>query len=184
MRNFKKSDTINGLTWTDKQYLNEKCVQKTPEKCKSSSSSSSSNTSNNSVGTSSTGDGGSGGGGGGGGGRLKLTLRMKRSPMLDEVIESGNSMSDDCFEPEYEVLRVEGVDNYAMMEQYNNNCYSHRKKRHKSKDRKRDREKQRANKYLNEQKQLLAPPTKRLRLIFGNESHTIDIPSTSTNLST
>lgn len=100
-------------------------------------------------------------------GGLKLTLRMKRSPMLDEVIESGNSLSEDSFEPEYEVLRVEGVDTYSN--------YSHRKKRHKSKDRKRERR-------LKEEAAVANPlPMKRLRLIFGNESHTIDIPSTSTN---
>lgn len=100
------------------------------------------------------------------GGRLKLTLRMKRSPMLDEVIESGNSLSEDSFEPEYEVLRLEGI------------CtpYSHRKKRHKAKDRKRERR-------LKEQQQQsndVYTPCKRLRLIFDNETHTRDIPSTST----
>lgn len=100
-------------------------------------------------------------------GRLKLTLRMKRSPVLDEVIESGNSLSEDSFEPEYEVLRVEGVDSQCV------SPYSHRKKRHKSKDRKRDRR----LKY--EMIALPNPPMKRLRLKFGNESHTIDIPSTS-----
>lgn len=100
------------------------------------------------------------------GGRLKLTLRMKRSPVLDEVIESGNSLSEDSFEPEYEVLRVEGVEGLYTP-------YSHRKKRHKSKDRKRDkRMKQAEVTYL---------PMKRLRLRFGNETHTIDIPSTSSN---
>lgn len=100
-------------------------------------------------------------------GRLKLTLRMKRSPVLDEVIESGNSLSEDILEPEYEVLRVEGVETSS---------FGHRKKRHKSKDRKRERR-------LRRMESLVAarPPTKRLRLIFGNESHTIDLPSTSTN---
>lgn len=100
-------------------------------------------------------------------GRLKLTLRMKRSPVLDEVIESGNSLSEDSFEPEYEVLRVEGVDSMYLP-------YSHRKKRHKSKDRKRERRLKHVESLLDR------PPMKRLKLIFGNESHTIDIPSTST----
>uniref|UniRef100_A0A6P7FC44 Histone-lysine N-methyltransferase Suv4-20 n=1 Tax=Diabrotica virgifera virgifera TaxID=50390 RepID=A0A6P7FC44_DIAVI len=106
------------------------------------------------------------------GGRLKLTLRMKRSPVLDEVIESGNSLSEDYFEPEYEVLRVEGVDNIACTP------FSHRKKRHKAKERRREKRHRLAEAAL---PQL---PMKRLKLKFGNESHTIDIPSTSTNCHT
>lgn len=97
-------------------------------------------------------------------GRLKLTLRMKRSPVLDEVIESGNSLSEDGFEPEYEVLRVEGVESFT-----------HRKRRHKSKERKRERRLKRAESPAE------PPPMKRLKLIFGNESHTINLPSTSSN---
>lgn len=97
-------------------------------------------------------------------GRLKLTLRMKRSPVLDEVIESGNSLSEDSFEPEYEVLRVEGVESF-----------NHRKRRHKSKERKRERRLKHIESLVDR------PPTKRLKLIFGNESHTIDLPSTSSN---
>ncbi|ERL91986.1 hypothetical protein D910_09309 [Dendroctonus ponderosae] len=110
------------------------------------------------------------------GGRLKLTLRMKRSPVLDEVIESGNSLSDEYFEPEYEVLRVEGVED----DEETYSSYSHRKKRHKSKDRKRDRR----SKHSEARDEVPQVPMKRLRLILGNESHTINIPSTSTNCET
>ncbi|XP_066245529.1 histone-lysine N-methyltransferase Suv4-20 isoform X1 [Euwallacea similis] len=109
------------------------------------------------------------------GGRLKLTLRMKRSPVLDEVIESGNSLGDEYLGREYEVLRVEGVDEEAPC-----TPNSHRKKRHKSKDRKRDRR----LKHAQEREELPLLPMKRLRLIFGNESHTIDIPSTSAHCET
>ncbi|XP_063234579.1 uncharacterized protein LOC134537745 [Bacillus rossius redtenbacheri] len=139
------------------------------------------------------------------GGRLKLTLRMKRSPVLDEVIESGNSLSEDSFEPEYEVLRVEGVgnENHVSDERA---IISHRKKRHKSKDKDKRHRKFRnfvesrgsdgkdRNVYLKEEtddfytsassrEPKLYPPMKRLRLIFGNETHTIDIPSTATSKS-
>lgn len=91
-------------------------------------------------------------------GRLKLTLRMKRSPMLDEVIESGTSLSEDNYGPEYEVLRVEGVDDIK------------RRKKHKT----RDRERRHKRREIHEEPTLR--PMKRLRLIFGNESRTIELP--------
>jgi hypothetical protein len=37
--------------------------------------------------------------------KLKLTLKMKKSSVLDDVLEVGNSLS--VVEPQYEVLRVE-----------------------------------------------------------------------------
>ncbi|XP_017756320.1 PREDICTED: histone-lysine N-methyltransferase Suv4-20 [Eufriesea mexicana] len=91
-------------------------------------------------------------------GRLKLTLRMKRSPVLEDIVESGTSLSEDSYEPEYEVLRVEGVEK------------SRRKKKHKTRDRERRHKKRELN--LDPP----PPPMKRLRLIFGNETHTIDFP--------
>ncbi|XP_047111802.1 LOW QUALITY PROTEIN: histone-lysine N-methyltransferase Suv4-20 [Schistocerca piceifrons] len=137
-------------------------------------------------------------------GRLKLTLRMKRSPMLDEIIESGSNFSDDSFAPEYEILRVEGVENENLIRGSHKNG-SHRKKRHKSKDRekKHRRLKELMNRQtfddINEENNIfrksecnsfysssskvetfVRPPMKRLRLILGNETHTIDIPATAT----
>lgn len=101
---------------------------------------------------------------------LKLTLKKKRSPVLDEVIESGTSLSEDSYEPEYEVLRVEGVNDDGLVDYLRYN--SHRKKRHKSKDRRR--EKRLKQLYRSELE--FSPPAKRVRIIFGNESTTIDIP--------
>ncbi|KAL6259179.1 hypothetical protein P5V15_009099 [Pogonomyrmex californicus] len=93
------------------------------------------------------------------GGRLKLTLRMKRSPVLDDIVESGTSgLSEDSYEPEYEVLRVEGLERRK------------RRKKHKSRDRERRHKKSRE---LNLDPP--PPPMKRLRLILGNETRTIDL---------
>lgn len=77
--------------------------------------------------------------------RLKLTLRMKRSPVLDEVIELGNTLSDDgssiICEPEYEILRVEGLMEHSGDDYTDSSPHStisqKRKKRHKSKDHRR-----------------------------------------------
>ncbi|KAK9509768.1 hypothetical protein O3M35_007006 [Rhynocoris fuscipes] len=97
-------------------------------------------------------------------GRLKLTLRMKKSPMLDEVIESGSGWSDESYEPQYEVLRVEGVDIVDV----------HRKRKHKSKDRE-HRKRKKEERYQT----LHSTPLKRLRLILGNETRTIDLSATA-----
>ncbi|XP_012525264.1 histone-lysine N-methyltransferase KMT5B [Monomorium pharaonis] len=93
------------------------------------------------------------------GGPLKLTLRVKRSPVLDDIVESGTSgLSEDSYEPEYEVLRVEGLERRK------------RRKKHKSRDRERRHKKSRE---LNLDPP--PPPMKRLRLILGNETRTIDL---------
>lgn len=157
--------------------------------------------------------------------RLKLTLRMKRSPILDEIIESGTSLSDGStssshfYEPEYEVFRVEGIADHSGDDDYTviGNAAQKRKKRHKSKDHRR-RQKHHHNRGTkhtvsgvsavanltsnfhqcqprNSEKNLHHPhhhqqqptthpmPMKRLRLIFGKESHIIDIPSSSSTSS-
>ncbi|XP_053682198.1 histone-lysine N-methyltransferase Suv4-20 [Sabethes cyaneus] len=197
--------------------------------------------------------------------RLKLTLRMKRSPVIDEIIESGTSLSDDTcsahnYKPEYEVLRVEGIAEESEREEddyedddeedelddeltYSSSCSSRlsqkRKKRHKSKEARRHRKRakrelrrhthhhhhhhhqsssllsQQHHHHSQQQQQQPPPPvilqpsalgpvtaavtaaaaanltpqkrspmqfpapTKRLRLIFGNETRTIDIPPTA-----
>lgn len=76
---------------------------------------------------------------------LKLTLRVKRSPLIEEM---------ESEEPEYEVLRLEGVEPGSRRV----------KKSRRSKERRRNHSPIRP-----------LPPMKRLRLIFGNESHTIDL---------
>lgn len=133
--------------------------------------------------------------------RLKLTLRMKRSPILDEIIESGTSLSDggssSYYEPEYEVFRLEGIADHS---DYSEDCSPRsnsskkRKKRHKSKKDHRRRNKRHNhqhhnhlgnNTYYNHRMDPQPLPMKRLRLIIGpnGESHTIDIPSTTSSSS-
>ncbi|CAG4940535.1 unnamed protein product [Colias eurytheme] len=87
---------------------------------------------------------------------LKLTLRVKRSPVVEEVMDCGSTTE----QPEYEVLRLEGVDPETARRI---------KKRRRSKERHRKHSPIRP-----------LPPMKRLRLIFGNESRTIDLPTAIT----
>uniref|UniRef100_A0A0K8SUJ0 Histone-lysine N-methyltransferase Suv4-20 n=2 Tax=Lygus hesperus TaxID=30085 RepID=A0A0K8SUJ0_LYGHE len=122
--------------------------------------------------------------------RLKLTLRMKRSPILDDLTESGTSWSDESsgFEPEYEVLRVEGVDVDESGTDVSGetggsegDCRKRgkRRHRHKSRDRERQHRHRRKRKHSDVDLDGFPPPQcklKRLRLICGNETRTIDLP--------
>lgn len=85
---------------------------------------------------------------------LKLTLRVKRSPVLEEVMDCRATPEV----PEYEVLRLEGVDPETAR---------------RLKKRRRSKERHRKHSPVHP-----LPPMKRLRLIFGNESRTIDLPAT------
>lgn len=108
-------------------------------------------------------------------GRLKLTLRMKRSPMFDDVIEWRRNMNEECYEPQYEVLRVEGIDEEeSRVETREESSPSRKKKKHKAKRRRKLREEARCN-----GTEETTIPLKRLRLILGNETRTIDIPSSA-----
>merc|ERR1712071_723075 len=102
-------------------------------------------------------------------GRLKLTLRMKRSPVLDEVIESGSSMDP---HPVYEVLRVEGLtEDEAQVEEAAARAKQQRRTRRKYRT-----DSSSSSSSSSSGTLVVRPTTKRLRLIFGNESHTIDLP--------
>lgn len=100
-------------------------------------------------------------------GSLKLLLRVKRSPVLDDVIESGTSLSEDCkVETEYEVVPVQSAADLDTVGD------TRPRKKHKSRDR------ERRHKRRNESSQDVPPPLatiKRLKLIFGNESTSIDL---------
>ncbi|ROT61022.1 hypothetical protein C7M84_021241 [Penaeus vannamei] len=109
---------------------------------------------------------------------VKLRLRMKRSPVLDEVIEVGSHLSDSgvAYEPEYEVLTVEGITN----QDYQTDHHHHHHRRHRKKHRE---HRHRSDSSEGESTDVDGtasprPTMKRLRLILGNETHTITIPDT------
>lgn len=110
--------------------------------------------------------------------RLKLTLRMKRSPVLDEVIESGNALGKEGrprqqlhVVPIYEVFRVEGLGDIEG--EIGNNVGEKRICRTQQGS---------STPAVPPTAKRLTPVTKRLRLIFGNESRTIDLPPVSSSV--
>ena len=111
-------------------------------------------------------------------GRLKLTLRMKRSPVLDEVIESGSSMDPEKLHqrlpPVYEVLRLEGLsaDEHEPTDGHHHGGGRKKIRRMRRNSPSRETTPERGERHLHNP----LPTTKRLRLIFGNESRTIDLP--------
>lgn len=127
---------------------------------------------------------------------VKLRLRMKRSPMLDEVIDMGSHLSDSSgiHEPEYEVLTVEGITtDYQTSEEMRNGRthHRHKHKKRRSKEHKRHRSRSESSECessgcssLNSDTGMASMPTtmKRIRLIVGNETHTINIPAGTTQI--
>ncbi|XP_050691466.1 histone-lysine N-methyltransferase Suv4-20-like isoform X2 [Eriocheir sinensis] len=127
---------------------------------------------------------------------VKLRLRMKRSPVLDEVIEVGSHLSDSVggggmtYEPEYEVLTVEGITSQDYEDHHHQSHHSHnhhhrrhRKKHHREHRRRSDSSESESTDGDGSSAAAAAaatprPTMKRLRLILGNETHTITIPGT------
>ncbi|XP_045115811.1 histone-lysine N-methyltransferase Suv4-20-like isoform X2 [Portunus trituberculatus] len=128
---------------------------------------------------------------------VKLRLRMKRSPVLDEVIEVGSHLSDSgggggmTYEPEYEVLTVEGIttqdyeEHHHSHHNHNHHHRRHRKKHHREHRRRSDSSESESTDGDGSSAAATAaatstprPTMKRLRLILGNETHTITIPGT------
>jgi hypothetical protein len=140
---------------------------------------------------------------------VKLTLKLKRSPMIDEIFDNSSHVR-----PEYEVLKVEGVGLDSMDSPSSpssssgssaNSYDSHHRKKHKERRNSRKMRKARnleVKEEVEERQQvpddevddfstefdklpdlsppnLARPPMKRLRLILGNETCTIDIPPPS-----
>lgn len=102
-------------------------------------------------------------------GRVKLTLRMERSPVLDEVLDGWGSSSSDGGasapprRPEYEVLRMVGIedgDDDEFKEDPEVSFSSERKRRNRRQMKRKEAEEEVATK----------PPMKRLRLILGKET--------------
>lgn len=111
---------------------------------------------------------------------VKLRLRMKRSPVLDEVIEVGSHLSDSgvTYEPEYEVLTVEGITNQDYQTDHHHHHHHHRRHRKKHHRERRRSDSSEGDSTDGDSTASPRPTMKRLRLILGNETHTITIPDT------
>lgn len=126
---------------------------------------------------------------------VKLTLRMKRSPVLDEVIACGNAMPDSLSptkkesgfrQPDYEVVRMEGLEGGVVsladdIYKYEDPevSFSLPKLLPKEGRHHRRRGKRRNSKHVcDDVSTNSAPKKKRLRLVLGNETvSTIDLNS-------
>ena len=127
---------------------------------------------------------------------VKLTLRMKRSPVLDEVIACGNAMPDALSpnkkeagfrQPDYEVIRMEGLEGGVSLAdevyKYEDPEVSFTLPKSLTKEGRhhRRRGKRRNSKNVFDEmspSSIAAPKKKRLRLVLGNETvSTIDLNS-------
>lgn len=105
--------------------------------------------------------------------RLKLTIRVKRTSPEYVTADS---------EPEYEILRTEGMEGFSDHSSEVSNS-SKQKKRRKHKKNKYTRDRDMKDNHIchqiDDQQSIQIPTTKRVKLLFGeNEMKILNIPST------
>lgn len=100
--------------------------------------------------------------------RLKLTIRVKRSP---EYVTADS-------EPEYEILRTEGMESFSDQSSEVCSNSSRQKKRRKHKKNKYKRDRDIKDDHIRKVENSIQIPTKRVKLLFGeNEMKILNIPN-------
>ncbi|EEB18153.1 conserved hypothetical protein [Pediculus humanus corporis] len=116
-------------------------------------------------------------------GHIKLFFKIKRSPILDDILESGSNILRNPFEREYEVLRIDSRDSFDLDE--SGDAKESDASNSSSSNLGLDNDGDSGFSSSRDGHGKLPvdivsrPPMKRLRLILGSETRTIEIPTVS-----